>query len=185
MAVVICNISIDAIYSGNYVGEHLDSDLAPKLGVPGAVDLTHPACSNEGEDLVLGELAVGGECHLAALFNGATLFVISIGISYEAYERLLEPVPRLPPDPYWSSPSLRAVLFVVLIAVSNLGSPGREIPQELPHSVLNFPRGANRIASGQRRTERKERGASTRILKAEHVKDEKKWVHLPRKVEIA
>lgn len=30
---------------------------------------------------------------LAALFNGATLFAISIGISYEAYRRLLEPLP--------------------------------------------------------------------------------------------
>ena len=30
---------------------------------------------------------------LAALFNGATLFVISIVIFYEAYERFLEPVP--------------------------------------------------------------------------------------------
>lgn len=29
---------------------------------------------------------------LAALFNGATLFLISVGISYEAYERLWEPV---------------------------------------------------------------------------------------------
>ena len=30
---------------------------------------------------------------LAALFNGATLLAISIGISYEAYRRLLEPLP--------------------------------------------------------------------------------------------
>jgi cobalt-zinc-cadmium efflux system protein len=30
---------------------------------------------------------------LAALFNGATLFLISVGIFYEAYDRLLEPVP--------------------------------------------------------------------------------------------
>jgi cobalt-zinc-cadmium efflux system protein len=30
---------------------------------------------------------------LAALFNGATLFAISIGISYEAYRRLVEPLP--------------------------------------------------------------------------------------------
>jgi len=30
---------------------------------------------------------------LGALFNGATLFVISVGIFYEAYQRLLQPVP--------------------------------------------------------------------------------------------
>ena len=44
-------------------GKNFDGDFPPELGVPGAVDLSHPTRTEGGEDLISTQLSVGSQWH--------------------------------------------------------------------------------------------------------------------------
>src|SRR6185436_11514262 len=45
------------------IGEQLEGDVAPELGIPRAIHLTHPARAEEGDDLVRAESNAWSEGH--------------------------------------------------------------------------------------------------------------------------
>src|SRR5262249_27804103 len=49
---------------GKVRGQNLDRDRAFEPGVPGFVDLSHPACADSGENLVGSKTRARGEGHL-------------------------------------------------------------------------------------------------------------------------
>jgi hypothetical protein len=56
-----------AVARGEVLGQHFDRDVTAEPGVPGAVDLPHPAGAEGGNDLVGAEAAPGMEWHLMNL----------------------------------------------------------------------------------------------------------------------
>ena len=49
--------------AGEVIGQDLHRDLAPELGVAGAVNLAHAACPDRRDDLVRAETRAGGQRH--------------------------------------------------------------------------------------------------------------------------
>ena len=56
---------------GKHVGQELQRDIAPELGVPRPVHLAHAAGADGGEDLVRAEVSAGGEGHGPVDYTGA------------------------------------------------------------------------------------------------------------------